>query len=78
MISAGIGAGAILVFVDIMKELPITLLLRPFGMDTLAVRAHLLSVEGFHESAAIPALMILISGLIPVFLLMQIGQNNEQ
>ena len=77
LVRTGIGAGAILVFVDSMKELPITLLLRPFGMDTLAVRAHLLSVEGFHESAAIPALMILAAGLIPVFLLMQIGGNNE-
>ena len=77
LVRTGIGAGAILVFVDIMKELPITLLLRPFGVDTLAVRAHLLSVEGFHESAAIPALMILVTGLIPVFLLMQIGSNEE-
>ncbi len=78
LVRTGIGAGAILVFVDIMKELPITLLLRPFGMDTLAVRAHFLSVEGFHESAAIPALMILGAGLIPVFLLMQIGGNEDQ
>lgn len=78
LVRTGIGAGAVLVFVDIMKELPITLLLRPFGMDTLAVRAHLLSVEGFHESAAIPALMILVAGLIPVFLLMGIGKNEDQ
>ncbi|MEM7032637.1 MAG: iron ABC transporter permease [Chloroflexota bacterium] len=78
LVRTGIGAGAILVFVDIMKELPITLLLRPFGMDTLAVRAHFLSVEGFHEAAAIPALMILMAGLIPVFLLMQIGSNEDQ
>jgi len=77
LVRTGIGAGAILVFVDIMKELPITLLLRPFGMDTLAVRAHFLSVEGFHESAAIPALMILAVGMIPVFLLMQIGGNKD-
>lgn len=77
LVRTGIGAGAILVFVDIMKELPITLLLRPFGMDTLAVRAHLLSVEGFHESAAIPALMILLTGLIPVLLLMQIGKTED-
>ena len=78
LVRTGIGAGAILVFVDIMKELPITLLLRPFGMDTLAVRTHFLSVEGFHESAAIPALMILVAGLLPVLLLMQIGRNEEQ
>lgn len=78
LVRTGIGAGAVLVFVDIMKELPITLLLRPFGMDTLAVRAHLLSVEGFHESAAIPALMILAAGLLPVFLLMQIGAGGDK
>lgn len=78
LVRTGIGAGAILVFVDIMKELPITLLLRPFGMDTLAVRAYFLSIEGFHESAAIPALMILAVGLIPVLLLMQIGENKDQ
>lgn len=77
LVRTGIGAGAVLVFVDIMKELPITLLLRPFGMDTLAVRAYLLSVEGFHESAAIPALMILLAGLIPVFLLMRIGADEN-
>ncbi len=79
LVRTGIGAGAILVFVDIMKELPITLLLRPpFGTDTLALRAHFLSIEGFHESAAIPALMILAVGLLPVFLLMQIGGNNNR
>lgn len=78
LVRTGIGAGAILVFVDIMKELPITVLLKPFGMETLAVHAHLISKEGFHESAAIPALLILISGLIPVLLLMQIGENREQ
>lgn len=76
LVRTGIGAGAILVFVDTMKELPITFLLRPFGMDTLAVRTYLLSVEGFHQSAAIPALMILVAGLIPVFLLMQIGADE--
>ncbi|MEM7346568.1 MAG: iron ABC transporter permease [Chloroflexota bacterium] len=78
LVRTGIGAGAILVFVDTMKELPITMLLRPFGVDTLAVRTHLLSVEGFHESAAIPSLMILVAGLLPVFLLMQIGANEDQ
>lgn len=77
LVRTGIGAAAILVFVDIMKELPITLLLRPFGMDTLSIRAHLLSIEGFHESAAIPSLMILAAGLVPVFLLMKIGANDD-
>ncbi len=78
LVRTGIIAGGILVFVDVMKELPATLLLRPFGMDTLALRAYFLSGEGWHESAAIPALMILVVGLIPVLLLMRIGDDTEQ
>ncbi len=78
LVRTGMIAGAILVFVDVMKELPATLLLRPFGMDTLALRAYFLSVEGWHESAAIPALMILAVGLVPVFLLMRVGEETER
>ena len=76
LIRMGMVAGGILVFVDVMKELPITLLLRPFGMDTLALRAYFLSMEGWHESAAIPALMIVAVGLIPVYLLIRVGSRN--
>jgi iron(III) transport system permease protein len=76
MVRTGMIAGAILVFVDVMKELPATLLLRPFGMDTLALRTYFLSVEGWHESAAIPALAILMAGLIPVFILMRVGDRH--
>lgn len=76
MIRMGMVAGGILVFVDVMKELPITLLLRPFGMDTLALRTYFLSIEGWHETAAIPALIIVTVGLIPVFILMRVGSNN--
>lgn len=77
MVRVGLLTGAILVFVDVMKELPATLLLRPFGMDTLALRAHFLSVEGWHRAAAIPSLMILAVGLIPVFLLMGLRGRSE-
>jgi len=77
LVRMGMVAGAILVFVDVMKELPITLLLRPFGMDTLALRTYFLSIEGWHESAAIPALMIVVVGLIPVFILMRVGANRR-
>ena len=77
LVRSGMIAGAILVFVDVMKELPAALLLRPFGMDTLALRAYFLSGEGWHESAAIPALMILVVGLIPVFILMRVGERKE-
>jgi iron(III) transport system permease protein len=76
LIRTGLAAGAILVFVDVMKELPATLLLRPFGMDTLALRTYFLSVEGWHRTASIPALTIVLIGLIPVFMLMRIGERS--
>lgn len=75
LMKTGLAAGAILIFVDVIKELPATLLLRPFGMDTLAIRTYFLSIEGWHRSAAIPALAILIVGLIPVIMLMRVGEQ---
>jgi iron(III) transport system permease protein len=59
----------LLVFVDAMKELPATLLLRPFDFDTLATRVFTLASLGQLEEAALPALSIAMVGLIPVFLL---------
>ncbi len=56
-------------FVDIMKELPITLMTRPFGWDTLAVRVFEMTSEGEWERAALPAVLIALVGLLPVFLL---------
>jgi iron(III) transport system permease protein len=59
----------LLVFVDIMKELPITLMTRPFGWDTLAVKVFQLTTEGEWHRAALPALSIVLVGLLPVILL---------
>ena len=61
----------VLVFVDVMKELPITLMTRPFGWDTLAVKIFELTSEGEWERAALPALTLLLSGLLPIVLLMR-------
>lgn len=61
--------GALLVFVDVMKEMPITLMMRPFGWDTLAVRVFELTREGEWQRAALPSLAIVAAGLIPVWLL---------
>ena len=66
---------ALLVFVDVMKELPITLMTRPFGWDTLAVRVFQLTTEGEWERAALPALAIVLTGLIPVMLLTRHRHN---
>ena len=62
-------AGIMLVFVDVMKELPMTLLLRPFNFDTLATYTYQFAKDEMIEIAALPALMIVASGLVPVMLM---------
>lgn len=71
IVRRGILTAMVLVFVDVMKELPITLMTRPFGFNTLAVRVFELSSEGLWERAALPALAIMLVGLIPVMLLIR-------
>ncbi|MEM9173203.1 MAG: iron ABC transporter permease [Pseudomonadota bacterium] len=66
LLSGGTATAALLVFVDVMKELPITLITRPFGWDTLATRIFQLTTEGEWERAALPALAVVIAGLAPV------------
>ena len=62
-------AAALLVFVDVMKELPATLVLRPFNTDTLAVMAYQLARDERLGEAALPALALVLVGLIPVVML---------
>ncbi|MEZ5706005.1 MAG: iron ABC transporter permease [Burkholderiaceae bacterium] len=62
-------AGALLVFVDVMKELPATLVLRPFNSDTLAVVTYQLARDERLGEAALPALALVLVGLLPVMLL---------
>jgi iron(III) transport system permease protein len=78
LISTGIAAGLILVFVDVMKELPATLLLRPFGMDTLSIWSYMLAAESFWQAAAIPALTIVLVGLLPVIMLMRLDGRAQR
>ncbi len=59
-------AGGLLLFVDIMKELPLTLLLRPMDFETFATITYQLAKSEMLEQAAYPALCIVVSGLIPV------------
>jgi iron(III) transport system permease protein len=66
---SAIVAGAILVGVDALKELPIVLLLRPFGFDTLPVWVYSLAAESRFQQAALPALSIIAVAVIPVALL---------
>ena len=69
ILKGGIFTAVTLVFVDVMKEMPITLMTRPFGWDTLAVRIFELTSEGEWEQAALPAVALVIAGLIPIILL---------
>ncbi|MEM1154427.1 MAG: iron ABC transporter permease [Pseudomonadota bacterium] len=59
----------LLVFVDVLKELPATLILRPFNFNTLAVRTYELASDERLMDAALPALTIVVIGLVPVILL---------
>ncbi len=60
---------ALLVFVDVMKELPATLVIRPFNFDTLATQAHTLAADERLTEASTAALTIVVVGLLPMFLI---------
>lgn len=70
-----LATAAILVFVDCMKELPATLLLRPLGFETLATHLYGEAVRGTYEDAAIAALLIVVVGLIPVLVLARVRDS---
>jgi len=76
LVRAGIGTALVLVTIDALKELPIVLLLRPFGFDTLSVWTYQLAAESRWESAALPALSIVVVALIPVLLVIGRGQRR--
>jgi len=67
--SAGITAGAALVFLTTMKELPATLLLGPTGFETLATRIWSATSEAFFARAAAPALLLILLSAVPMYLL---------
>jgi iron(III) transport system permease protein len=69
MLRTSLQTAAALTFVDIMKEMPITLMTRPFGWDTLAVRVFEMTSEGEWERAALPSLAIVMAGLVPIIFL---------
>jgi iron(III) transport system permease protein len=66
LLRAPLLAAGLLVFVDVMKELPATLILRPFDFETLASQVYTYASVGQLETAALPALAIILVGLIPV------------
>jgi len=71
LLRTGLMSAGLLVFVEVMKEMPATLLLRPFGWDTLAIRVFEMTSEGQWDRAALPAVTLILTGLIPVILLVR-------
>ena len=69
MIRASLITGALLVFVDVMKELPMTVIMRPFNFETLATQVYQFSGAEQFEQAAPAALAIVVAGILPVILL---------
>jgi iron(III) transport system permease protein len=71
-----VAAATLLVLVDVMKELPATLVLRPFNTDTLAVMAYQLARDERLGEAALPSLALVLVGLLPVILLSRTLRRN--
>ncbi len=69
ILSGGMMTAGLIVFVDVMKELPATLIMRPFNFDTLAIQAYNLASDERLTLAATPSLVIVACGLIPVLLI---------
>jgi iron(III) transport system permease protein len=78
LLAPSLFAAALLVFVDVMKELPATLVLRPFNFDTLAVIAYQLAADERLGEAAIPSLSIVAIGVLPVILLSRAIARSSQ
>jgi len=79
IMKGSIMTGLLIVFVDVMKELPATLVLRPFNFNTLAVRAYELASDERLADAALPSIAIVLAGLLPVILLSRVSHklNNS-
>ena len=76
VLSPGVLTGLLMGFVEVMKEMPITLMTRRQGWDTLAVRVFEMTSEGMWARAALPSLLIVLVGLIPVWVLLR--QSDKQ
>src|SRR5690606_18860099 len=78
LIRPGVAAAVLLVFVDVMRELPATLILRPFNFETLATRVYRLASDERLTEASSAAVLIVLIGLVPVVMLYKLGQSEPQ
>jgi iron(III) transport system permease protein len=77
MLSPALLSAGLLVFVDCMKELPATLLLRPLNFETLATHVYGEAARGTYEDGSIAALAIVLFGLVPVMLIAEFGKSGQ-
>ena len=68
----------VLLVVDVLKELPLTMILRPFNVETLATRVFRMAGNEMMQEAAVPALLIVLVGMIPVFVLQRLAAAHAQ
>ena len=71
LLASSLASAALLLFVDVMKELPVTFALRPFNFDTLAIEAYNLAKDERLAEAAVPSLVIVAIGLVPVLIVLK-------
>jgi iron(III) transport system permease protein len=77
LMRTGLLTAALLVFTEVMKELPATMLLRPLGGDTLAVAVWQATSESLYRTAALPALLIVLVGLVPVAAMVRLSGRRS-
>lgn len=77
LMRGGVLTALVLVFVETMKEMPATLLLRPFGLDTLAVGVWQRTSESLWAEASVPALAIVLAGLVPVLITLRLTARDR-
>ncbi len=78
LLRPSIAVAGLLVLVDCLKELPATLVLRPFDFDTLAVAAYQFAADERLGEAALPSMLIVLAGLLPVLLLSSVAERGAR
>lgn len=76
LLQSAVLSGFILVFVDVMKELPLTLILKPYKINTLAVKAYEYASDEMIVEASLPSLFIILTGIIPIIFLNKLITKN--
>ena len=77
LLKGALGTAMLMVFVDVMKEMPITLMTRPYNWDTLATRVYTFTTEGQYAFAALPSLAMVLTGLLPVILFSRLDERKN-